>query len=67
MLSAADAIEGPIADKAKKKLMRVGLTGVASVVLAFAVIFGIAAAVKQDGTKDTETEDTDGSSYNEIE
>ena len=57
---AIDAIADPIAEKAKKKMMKIGLTSIVSIILVIAMIFGIVAIVKNAGTEDPNTDDSGG-------
>ena len=52
IILAIDAIADPIAEKAKKKMMKIGLTSIVSIILVVAMIFGIVAIVKNAGTED---------------
>ena len=52
VIMAIDAIADPIAEKAKKKMMKIGLTSIVSIILVVALIFGIVAIVKNSGSED---------------
>ena len=58
---AIDAIADPIAEKAKKKMMKIGLTSIVSIILVVALIFGIVAIVKNSGIEDPLDDDTEES------
>ena len=61
VIMAIDAIADPIAEKAKKKMMKIGLTSIVSIILVVALIFGIVAIVKNSGSEDPLDDDTEES------
>ena len=61
VIMAIDAIADPIAEKTKKKMMKIGLTSIVSIILVVALIFGIVAIVKNSGSEDPLDDDTEES------
>ncbi len=67
VILAIDTIADPIAEKEKKKMVKIGLTSIVSIILVVAMIFGIIAIVKNAGTEDPNTDDLGSETSDDID